>query len=854
MKFLLAAVFLLLTCTCTSAMERMPEEELDLILIDSPWEDTIEDSNHGERFERNAEGSGANDWDYGIDDEDHGEAGSSPDLVSSRTIPIQSSPIFQQAPSTRSSSSSTASPPAQAPPPKPREHFPRRPALTSQFPNHIGKVDGSGGGSDNEGGFNIMEKPTGDHNDTEFINPTRPKYVDPISITLPQPVETTTINHKPFVTKRLEKIALTAGKASRIIIPADTFQDLEDGDARDLVLKVVQFGTGYPMDDLGWIKFNPEEQEIIALPLEAEIGEYEFQVIATDKGGMFEREMLQIVVRQHSSVRNFHHSFEASLTMGSLGNFKHDIDWKLAILDDVVGYFGDLDPSSITVLSNRRRGGDIQFVWTNDTLSHQSCPKDSIEAIYGKMVNRKSGDVTPGFKSALKKNFYVKKVSLKMKGLCSTRGGGGVDTGLVTPRLPQSGFDNSMPQIRNPVDKLNITAGELIQYQVPSDMCFDNENGGTRDLNLQLLTNTQPRLEVPKHNWLQFDSKNQEFYGVPLEGDVGRDVYQLVCSDNQGLSAYDGIEVLVLNRPFAERFNLEFTFVFNDTLDDGNKLAESRVFLMKTIAKIFNDKDTKHIVLKSVDPDTLEVMWANKSLPVRSCPREWLESTKHRLMHKEGTVRQLVTNAFAVENFHLSDIKMVTKEACAMVPVTPDVDITSDIDPILDLIPSKEYLLTFVVPAIIIITMLLLAILIACLLHRKRKAGKLDMFKTEALPPRIPVIMQDELCEDNFNISKQPIILQEEPGGYGGYGNPPQYFSAGAPMMGGMGGGGPMGMGSMQREDDFNECDSLVNGSNGAPNLPYARPPPVALEFSDTLTRSRHRPAPAYRKAPHFNP
>ena len=43
---------------------------------------------------------------------------------------------------------------------------------------------------------------------------------------------------------------------------------------------------------------------------------------------------------------------------------------------------------------------------------------------------------------------------------------------------------------------------------------------------------------------------------------------------------------------------------------------------------------------------------------------------------------------------------------------------------------------------------------------RKRKAGKLDMFRTETLPPRIPVIMQDELCEDNFNMSKQPIILR----------------------------------------------------------------------------------------------
>ena len=71
---------------------------------------------------------------------------------------------------------------------------------------------------------------------------------------------------------------------------------------------------------------------------------------------------------------------------------------------------------------------------------------------------------------------------------------------------------------------------------------------------------------------------------------------------------------------------------------------------------------------------------------------------------------------------------------------SPSPDTTGD--PIHDLLPHQEYLLAFVVPGLIIISMLLLAILIACILHRKRKAGKLDMFKTEALPPRIPVIMQ----------------------------------------------------------------------------------------------------------------
>ena len=47
----------------------------------------------------------------------------------------------------------------------------------------------------------------------------------------------------------------------------------------------------------------------------------------------------------------------------------------------------------------------------------------------------------------------------------------------------------------------------------------------------------------------------QEFFGVPLEGDVGREAYQLVCADSQGLMAIDGIEVHVVGRPFDERYN-----------------------------------------------------------------------------------------------------------------------------------------------------------------------------------------------------------------------------------------------------------------------------------------------------------
>lgn len=58
------------------------------------------------------------------------------------------------------------------------------------------------------------------------------------------------------------------------------------------------------------------------------------------------------------------------------------------------------------------------------------------------------------------------------------------------------------------------------------DTFYDPEDGSTRSLRLSLLT--MDRSQVPPTNWLQFDVKNQEFYGTPAREDEGRKEYQLV--------------------------------------------------------------------------------------------------------------------------------------------------------------------------------------------------------------------------------------------------------------------------------------------------------------------------------------
>ena len=77
----------------------------------------------------------------------------------------------------------------------------------------------------------------------------------------------------------------------------------------------------------------------------------------------------------------------------------------------------------------------------------------------------------------------------------------------------------------------------------------------------------------------------------------------------------------------------------------------------------------------------------------------------------------------------------------------------------------NDQILTYIVPAIIIGLMLILAIVLACVLRRKQQSGKLHLFYSEeSLPPRDPVILKAELIngehESFYNTGKVPY---EEP-------------------------------------------------------------------------------------------
>ena len=115
-----------------------------------------------------------------------------------------------------------------------------------------------------------------------------------------------------------------------------------------------------------------------------------------------------------------------------------------------------------------------------------------------------------------------------------------------------------------------------------------------------------------------------------------------------------------------------------------------------------------------------------------------------------------------LENLHLEKIVIPKSKLNGIVKI-------SDTEPTI-IWPNSEYVYTYIIPVVILISMFVLAILVACLLHKKRK--KLEKTKKlcscqpedfKDIPPRAPVILQYELNDENeIGKNKQPTLFKNE--------------------------------------------------------------------------------------------
>ncbi|XP_059060908.1 dystroglycan 1 isoform X2 [Achroia grisella] len=631
------------------------------------------------------------------------------------------------------------------------------------------------------------------------------------------------MNTPPTLKHHMKKLAITAGKAFRYIIPADLFTDAEDGTNLSFTMYEAE---NVPLRKDSWIQFIPASREVYGLPLEKHVSRWNFIVEAKDSEGAVARGPLDITVQQHKSGRTINHQFVMNIELSK--PYSNVIDWQIRVLEGIVNLFRDTDMHHLTVLKATQTDDICEFVWTNDTLPKDpACPMDDINRLMKIMESEtEAGAASARLSRAMTPQLRVVRVRWEPRGRCDppARPAPAPPAARPAPPAPATRAPDAFPPVsRNQVDHLTAVVGQLLVHKVPEDTFFDPEDGGTRNLALSL--RYSDRSELPAGHWLQFDTRNQEFYGLPAPSDEGSVHYQLIAEDSSKKSAYDSLIVEVVKSPTIRptvEFQMTMEYPFAQLAYDANNKRK----VVEKLAALFGQKSTDNIRINSITDNPTTIIWYNTSLPMDRCPKKEIEELRKMIIVDErgstgGALKENVDHVFD-KDFKVMSIRLIPLGLCAeqntKVPKT-----TIQVHPgSTKLLNSKAdsaesgYLVTFIIPAVVIVCMILVAGIIACVLYRRRRTGKMsvgDEEERQAFRSKgIPVIFQDELEEraDTEPAHKSPIIMREE--------KPPLLPPA----------------------PDY----------RGGEDVPYRPPPP----FPASRTPPRPKATPTYRKPPPYVP
>uniref|UniRef100_A0A1I8Q2N2 Dystroglycan 1 n=1 Tax=Stomoxys calcitrans TaxID=35570 RepID=A0A1I8Q2N2_STOCA len=614
---------------------------------------------------------------------------------------------------------------------------------------------------------------------------------------VPDYIEPRVENSPPLIKTRLQKFAVTSGKSFKFSIPEDTFYDAED--MTNLRLELTD-KEGRELKSNSWLQFNAETKEVYGLPLDDSVSKWLYRLTATDSGNDSVVETLEISVQQHRGVRTVNHEVNIAVKINEKN--MHYIDWQMKLIKAIATTLGDDNTNSIVVREIRANPQDpsiATLVYFNETLPTSECPETELNNLVKRLdAHRLSDLVHP--------TLGIKSITGQLIGPCQKT--------AVKAKTPAISVKNSPPVPRNQVDRVVATAGHLLVYKVPSDTFFDESK-------LTLSLKTKDHRELSPRHWLQFDSKNEEFYGVPKNGDIGAEEYMLEAVDTSGLTATDALVVQV--NPAPKR---DYTVYYKAYLaiKHENFNADLHRKFVERIAQLFGDASTQNIQIRTAsvihDSDSTLVTFYNTTFYKvhNRCPEEEMEAVRNVYL-QDGMMRDRVKKTLGPE-LNITNIQVHTSNCNAQTDIIHrDYVPNKTEEPLLKSTFSDDYLYTIILPAIIIVTMIIIASIIACCLHRRRrKSGKMELGDEEERKSfrnkGIPVIFQDELDEKPEIGNKSPIILKNEK----------------PPLL-------PPSYNTSNMNGD-NDCDEYV--------------PPPAVVVGGREARGKSPATPSYRKPPPY--
>lgn len=292
------------------------------------------------------------------------------------------------------------------------------------------------------------------------------------------------------------------------------------------------------------------------------------------------------------------------------------------------------------------------FVYYNETLPDKECPDAELNSLVQRIDVRRLSDLVYPILS-------IKSITGQLINSCKKD--------LISTKTKQTSYmtKNEPPKAINQVDRVNATVNQLLVYKVPADTFTD-----INDNEPKLTLRTKDNKELDPRNWLQFDSKNNEFYGIPKSVDAGLEEYLLVAEDSGGLTATDALVVVVSHPANSPRkdYTSHFKVYLAIRNDQFNTNLQRKLF--ERLAQVFGDPTTDLIVLRSIvtphDSDSTIVNFYNTTLQKSNnrCHEEEIEAIRNVYFDGQGYLRDRVKKILGPE-LNLTQIQiMPTMGSC----------------------------------------------------------------------------------------------------------------------------------------------------------------------------------------------
>ena len=462
------------------------------------------------------------------------------------------------------------------------------------------------------------------------------------------------LNQRPVVRHELEPLNVTlCNGLFEYSLPYHTFFDSEDGHTPNLTLSVLD-SNSISLSENYWLTMH-ESQTIVAYPnvdalkTQPESG-YEFLINARDSYGLSTNLAIKVFYEEvHTPQSNYEITF---VLEAKFANMTRSTDQVRVLLQILAGYMGGSE-KSIRVhsfLRARVNSTTSFFTWSNCSFLSGDCDLLGIMETSKRLKNA-NGQISEQLKAAFLPYFALQFVFEQRLGTC-------VDDTNVRPKVKQTLYQLSVENYCG-----------FWQFEIPSDMFYDAEDGGTRNLTLSLKTTDS--MEIASNSWIQLDQETQTLFGFPILSNASnsstptREVFILIAADSQGKLATTKLE-LIFNKKTP---NIHYEVFIQMSSYVGESLSD--VYHLKLFVErlsLFLKAETGSIMVTKYERRTtgtssrLSVAWTNCSVAVNTCDSNQIDIIREKLhlnkrvvptAFSQSMLPYFVPNLISLEKFGL---------------------------------------------------------------------------------------------------------------------------------------------------------------------------------------------------------